>query len=128
MRYLSDLEILKIHARLLDASGGTHGIRDIGLFKSIIEKPKLILSGAEMYPGIFMKAAVYFESISSYHVFVDGNKRTAITVSVRFLYVNGYTIDKKEGELEPFVIKAVTEKWPLEKIAHWFEKNSKKPA
>lgn len=124
VHYLTEHEVLIIHALIIDSSGGSHGIRDINLFKSIIEKPKLLLQGKEIYGSVYIKAAVYFESIAQFHVFVDGNKRSAIGATARFLYKNGYEITVKEGDLEPFVIKAVTEKWNIDTISRWFEENT----
>jgi death on curing protein len=121
VHYLQEREVLIIHARLIDTSGGTHGLRDVGLFKSILEKPKLVLQDKEVYMSLFLKAAVYFESFAQFHVFVDGNKRTAIASALRFLYNNGFLLNIEEGELEPFVIRAIVEKWDIYKIAEWFE-------
>ena len=41
MIYLTGEEILVIHSEIIDQTGGSHGIRDIGLLQSIVEKPKI---------------------------------------------------------------------------------------
>jgi len=126
MRYLTGEEILIIHARIIDAVGGRHGIRDTNLFLSILEKPKTIFNGKELYSGIFAKTAVYLESLANYHVFIDGNKRTAITVSAYFLHLNGYKLKASQKDMAAFVLSVVTEKKNLNLVANWLRKNSRK--
>ncbi|MSR71284.1 MAG: type II toxin-antitoxin system death-on-curing family toxin [Candidatus Taylorbacteria bacterium] len=126
MKYLSETDVMVIHARIIDGTGGRHGVRELELLRSIIHKPQTQLSGKDMYPDIFLKAAVYLESVASSHVFIDGNKRTSIAVAVRFLAINNYLSTCPVGEVGPFVIKAVVEKLSIIKIAHWFKHNSQK--
>jgi death on curing protein len=85
MKYLSAQDILAIHARIVDKTGGSQGIRDIGLLQSVVERPKTKLSGQEMYLDVFSKAAATQEALAKYHVFVDGNKRTSVSAATRFL-------------------------------------------
>lgn len=59
MRYISAKELLVIHSEIITQTGGMHGVRDIGLLQSIIEKPKASFSRNELYRGIFIKAAAY---------------------------------------------------------------------
>ncbi|TSC79267.1 MAG: death on curing protein [Parcubacteria group bacterium Gr01-1014_29] len=126
MKYLEAEDILVIHARIIDATGGSHGVRDINGVKSIAERPRMKFGGKDLYPTIFHKAAAYFESTAFFHLFIDGNKRTAITLAARFLYLNGYVLDVPNSAMEKFVLDAVVEKYELKKVADWFKKNSKK--
>lgn len=111
-----------MHARIIDETGGLHGIRDTGLLVSLTERPKTSFGKKEMYPGIFEKAAVYLESLARYHVFIDGNKRTGIATSARFLSLNGYMLNVSNKEMERFVLRMVQEKPSLETIAVWFKR------
>lgn len=45
--------------------------------------------GAEVYPGVHLKAAALLESLARNHPLVDGNKRTAATLAFVFLRLNG---------------------------------------
>lgn len=74
MRYLSGEDVLAIHHYILETTGGSHGVRDVGLFLSILEKQKQGVFGKELYAGVFTKAAALFEAFVNFHVFVDGNK------------------------------------------------------
>ena len=126
MRYLTETEVLVIHARIVDATTGAHGVREIELMRSIIERPKTAFGGSDMYPDVFTKAACYLESTAKYHVFVDGNKRTSFALAVRFLETNGHVFFGENIEVERFVLAVVIEKLELADIASWLKKNSKK--
>lgn len=128
MRYLSAVEILAIHDRVVEETGGSLGVREEGLLSSLSERPKSSFGRIEKFPGLFEKAASYLEAIAMYHVFIDGNKRTAITVSAIFLRANGYKITLPIEETERFVIDVVVKKLSIEEIAEWLEKRSKQIA
>ena len=124
--YLPAEEILIIHARIIDETGGSHGVRDTNLLASVVERPKMQFGGKDLYPTIFDKAAVYFESCARHHAFLDGNKRTAVAIAARFLYMNGYALRVANSALEKFVLEAVVQKWELGRISVWLKKHSKR--
>jgi len=126
VKYLTPQDILILHAKLVDETGGLHGVRDVGLLKSIVERPKQKLYGKSVYSSVFEKAAVYLEGLANYHIFTDGNKRTAVIVSARFLFMNGYSLDISNKELVKFVLAVVNEKPEIKVIARWLKTNSKK--
>ena len=126
MKYLKPEEVLVIHSEIIDETGGLHGLRDLTLFSSIIERPKSRFSNKELYRGIFQKAAAYMEAFVQYHVFLDGNKRTAAVSAARFLFLNKYDFVATNKELEGFVLRVATDKVKLPQIAAWLKKNSKK--
>lgn len=126
MKYVSGEEILLIHARIIDEIGGIHGVRDLGLLKSLVHRPRGSFGGTEIYPDIWQKAAAYLEAMATYHVFADGNKRTAIAVTARFLYLNKFHLKATNEEVVVFVLKVATKEVTIPKIALWLKKNSKK--
>lgn len=126
MKYLTAQDILVLHARIIDATGGLHGTREIGLLMSLTGRPKTKLGDKEPYRGIFGKSAVYLESLARGHVFVDGNKRTAIAAAARFLFLNGYQLAATNKAVEEFVLDVVTKKLDLETITKWLKTHSKR--
>ena len=124
MRYFSASEILAIHDRVVEETGGSLGVREEHLLLSLAERPKAAFGGIEKFSTVFEKAASYLEAIAMYHVFVDGNKRTAITAASVFLRANDYSITLPVEESETFILQVVTEKLSIEIIAAWLEKNS----
>lgn len=126
MKYLTSEEVLILHDRVIEETGGAHGIRDLGLLIAAAERPRTSFGNKELYPGAFLKAAALFESIARNHAFVDGNKRTAVLAVARFLFLNGYTVTAMNRELEKFVLAAVMGKYSIEKIAAWWKRYSRR--
>lgn len=124
INYLESEEILIIHARIIDQTGGSHGVRDLNQINSMIERPKSQFSGRDLYPTVFDKASAYFESCACHHSFIDGNKRTAIALTSRFLHLNGFELKVLNKKLEEFVLSAVIKKYNLAKIAAWIKNHS----
>lgn len=124
MRYLTAEQVLFIHSRLIDETGGAHGIRDLGLLQSAVSRPKATFGSEDLYPDIFHKAAALMESLIKNHPFIDGNKRTAVTSAGIFLQSNGYYLKTTQKELELFTIKSATSKISFEDAVEWFEKYS----
>ncbi len=127
MRYISAEEILALHDLLIAQIGGSLGVREEGLLKSIAERPKTSFAGQEQFPTLFLKAAAYLEAIATYHVFVDGNKRTSAMVAEVFLRANGFDIPIFTiNEAEEFIIATAQKQKTMAEIAAWLEQNSKK--
>jgi death-on-curing protein len=68
-------------------------IRDVGLLASALARPATTVMGAEAYPELAVKAAALLESVARFHPLIDGNKRTAWTLVVLLLWINGYRHD-----------------------------------
>jgi len=121
VKYLTPEQVLFIHARLIAETGGSHGIRDLGLLLSALARPQATFDGQDLYPDLFSKAGALMESLLQNHPFVDGNKRTAITASAMFLRLNGYRLTASNPEVEQFTFSALLEHWPVGRLAAWFE-------
>ena len=122
MKYLTAEQILFIHARIIDETGGAHGIRDVGLLQSAAARPKATFGGDELYPDIFSKAAALMASLAKNRPFMDGNKRTAAASTGLFLQVDGLLLEAPQTTLEQFALTiAVGKLAPGEAIA-WLKK------
>jgi death-on-curing protein len=53
---------------------------------------------------VIEQATALLESLSQNHPFLDGNKRTAISVTAAFLRVNGYRLEFEDLETYHFLI------------------------
>ena len=85
VQFLSFDEVLAIHDRVIEAFGGTPGVRDRGLLVSALYRPQ---SG--YYENLDEMAAALFESLLINHPFVDGNKRVAFFAADVFFRLNGW--------------------------------------
>ncbi len=126
-KYLSEEDILLIHSRVVDETGGLHGVRDRHAIASVVGQPQQAVFGKELYATVFLKAAVYARNIIAHHPFLDGNKRTGITVASVFLEESGYRIEAHEGEFYSLALRIAEDKWEYEKIATWFQTHAIKP-
>jgi death-on-curing protein len=104
MRLLTLGEALEIYRRVMQQSGGTYGVRDLGALQSALAQPRMTFGGQELYPSIVDKAAALAFSIIRNHPFVDGNKRAGHAAMEVFLILNGYAIEADIGEQERIVL------------------------
>ena len=122
--YLTAEQVLFVHFRLLNETGGEHGIRDIGLLQSAIARPQATFDRQELYTDIFEKAAALMESLINNHPFIDGNKRTGIACTVLFLKQNGFSFSAKNRELEKFTLRVASSKVGRSEIMKWLKDHS----
>ena len=90
---LTKEQILMLHSELIKTTGGSDGIRDIGLLESALETPFQSYGGEELYPSIWAKAARLCYGLVKNHALVDGNKRIGVHAMLVFLSVNGYELE-----------------------------------
>lgn len=80
--------IVAIHREVLDAHGGSEGLRDRGLLESAIAAPQATMLGKPVFKDAIEVAAAYLFYICRNHPFIDGNKRTALATCLVFLTEN----------------------------------------
>lgn len=125
-KYIILDEVIAIHDSMIELYGGSFGIRDIGLLQSAISRPQATFGGVDLYPTIFDKAAALFHSLMFNHAFADGNKRTTMTTTARFLAINGHSVEVDQKEFVDFPLRVENNHLSLEKISAWLEKHTKK--
>lgn len=97
--YLSVIEVLAIHALLIDEFGGADGIRDFGALEAAVFRPQ-----TGYYEDPIAEAAALFESLIQNHPFLDGNKRTALAAADVHLRMNGFELAGESLEHHKFII------------------------
>lgn len=116
---LTKKQILMLHAELIEATGGSGGVRDIGLLESALESPFQSYGGEELYPSIQAKAARLCYGLVKNHAMVDGNKRIGCHVMLVFLAVNGYELSYTQKELSDLILNAAADREQYEDIFKW---------
>jgi death-on-curing protein len=124
MWYFDEDTLLLAHYKLVERFGGSHGIRDLGRIRSLLDAPKQNVFGKEQYPSVYEKAAVYIRNTIGDHPFVDGNKRTGMAAGLIFLEKNNVKIELEVAELEDFAVRVATESLSVETIAKWLQDHS----
>lgn len=92
IHFLTQEEILVLHADQIRLYGGDMGLRDEGLLESACHAPQF----AHFYEDadIPRMAAILLFALCKNHPFVDGNKRTALAAAVVFCDANELTFDE----------------------------------
>ena len=121
MIYLTLEDLLEIHRRVIESTGGSDGIRSIPMLDSAVARPQATFGGIDLYPSMPEKAAALLHSIICNHPFVDGNKRTGFTSMDVFLLLNGYHLAGGEDEKYDFVMGIASEAISFSTIASWIE-------
>jgi death on curing protein len=116
-------ETLTIHAQQLAEHGGSDGVRDEGLLESALARPQNLLAYSDETPSLARLAAAYAFGIARNHPFADGNKRTALVVSLTFLLVNGLKVIAPRDERYFVFYDLAAGKFSEEELARWLEVN-----
>jgi death-on-curing protein len=125
MRYLALAEVVDLHRRLLEATGGPLGIRDLGALESALAQPRMTLAGSDVYPALVDKAAALCFSLVGNHPFVDGNKRVGHAAMETFLVLNGAEIDASLDEQERVMLDLAAGRADRSQLADWLRQHLK---
>ena len=85
MKVLTVEQVIELHTRLIQATGGLDGVKDIGLIESSLSSAFSTYFGVEKYPSIEEKAARLCYSLVNNHAFLDGKKRIGVFVMIILL-------------------------------------------
>src|SRR5271155_682371 len=96
--YLTTVEVLAMHADLIERYGGIQGIRDPGILESALFRPQ-----TGYYADLIDEAAALWESLAQGHPFLDGNKRTAFAAMFTFLAINGVLLYAEPEQTYDFI-------------------------
>ncbi|GAA6621186.1 type II toxin-antitoxin system death-on-curing family toxin [Scytonema sp. NUACC26] len=119
MRYLTLTEIVELYHRVIEQSGGSAGIANIGGLESAIAQPQMTFGGEELYPTIIEKASALCFSLIKNHPFIDGNKRIGHAVMEVFLVLNGYEINAAVDEQEQVILRVASGQLSRDQLTEW---------
>ena len=122
---LTKEQILMLHNQLIEATGGSKGIRDEGMLESALMTPYQSFGGIELYPSIQAKAAQLCFGIVKDHPMIDGNKRLGTHVMLVFLALNGYELSYSQKELSDTILSLAAGKLQSEDILQWIIEHQK---
>lgn len=116
--------VLEIHEQVLLEAGGLSGLSpdkslDAALFR---------VENHAFYGGvtsIFEIAALYGIAISRGHVFIDGNKRTALVSMMIFLDLNGYEVFAATNDLVDVMVQVAEKRMDRMELARWLKSHAR---
>jgi death-on-curing protein len=116
-------EVVKIHYRVVEQTGGAHGIRDVGSLESSVFQPLQSFGGDELYPTLPEKAAALGYFLIQNHPFLDGNKRVGHAALETLLVLNGYELSASVEIQEEVVLTVARGGLDREAFTAWVQKH-----
>ena len=125
MRYVTLPEAVELHRRLLQATGGAPGIRDLGALESAVSQPRATFGGVDLYPTLVEKAAALCFSLIQNHPFLDGNKRVGHAAMETFLVLNGAEVDARVDDQEGVILDLAAGRIDRIQLVDWLRQHLK---
>lgn len=97
-------DVILIHSRIIQTTGGIEGLRDRAGLEAAIAAPLQSFGGEDLFPSDIEKIARIGFGLASNHAFLDGNKRIGAMMTQLLLKWNGYQLRLKPGELADMFI------------------------
>jgi death on curing protein len=119
LKHLSVERVLRLYRRLMEATGGSAGLRDRAALESAMAQPRMTFGGEELYPTAVEKAAALGFSLIKNHPFVDGNKRIGFAAMDAFLRLNGLRIVGSVDEQEAAILRLAAGETGREEFTDW---------
>lgn len=121
MRYLTLAEVLALHRLVVEETGGSAGVRDLGALQSAVAQPRASFEGRELYPSLESKATALCFSMVMNHPFVDGNKRIGHAAMETFLVLNGSELEASVDEAERAMLGLAAGSLTREQLLEWIQ-------
>jgi death on curing protein len=119
VNYLTTDEVIRLHERAIQRSGGSAGIRDRGLIDSAVFQPQATFGGQDLLPTIVEKASALGFSLAMNHAFVDGNKRIAHAAMETFLVINDHQLSAGVDEQEATILQLASGAMSRQHFEEW---------
>jgi death-on-curing protein len=102
MNYLTRDDLLDLHAYVIMRYGGRQGIKSQDRLQQVVQAPRQVLFGEELYPDLASKAAALVYLLIKHRPFVGGNELTALLALFRTLALNNAALRPDIGTSELF--------------------------
>ncbi len=123
MKLLTLEQVVTLHQRVVEQSGGATGIRDRGILESALAQPYMSYDGQDLYPTLIEKVAALGFSLINNHPFVDGNKRIGHAAIEVTLLMNGYEIQADVDTQETIIFAIAASEMSREYFLEWLQKH-----
>ena len=123
MKKLSIEQVIKLHTQIVELTGGTDGVREIGLLESAVESPFQSCFGEELYPTIQEKGTRLGFQLIKNHCMLDGNKRIGVHAMLVFFDLNGVVLSYTQKELYEMVLDVAASTMTYEDMLEWVSKH-----
>lgn len=108
-----------MHSQLISGTGGSDGLRDVGLLGSAINSPFQQFGNEDLYPTIQQKASRLCFGLVNNHPFIDGNKRIGAHVMLVFLALNGIELEYTQDDLSSTILELASNEISYQQLTKW---------
>ena len=122
-RYLSLAEVLKLHDLIIKQTGGSEGLRDLGMLESSLGQPRQTFAGQNLYSTLAGKTSALGFSLIMNHPFIDGNKRIGHASVDAFLMLNGSELFASVDDGESEILAVAAGQRSREQFQEWIEQH-----
>lgn len=121
--WIEESVVLALHEEHLAEHGGAVGIRDRGLLESALFRSQNLANYDD--PDLAALAAAYGFGLARNHPFIDGNKRTAFTVTELFLALTGQELIADDPSCVVTLLRLAEGSLSETEFADWIRANTK---
>ena len=114
-------QVVRLHSKMIARTGGSDGVRDLGLIESAIMRASAGYGDFEIYPTAVQKAVAVCCGLVGNHGFVDGNKRIGVAVMLLILQKNGVLLQYTQQELIRFGLDLAQGLLSVQECVQWIE-------
>ncbi len=127
MNYLTKQAIIEINRRVTALSSDPFGVQNLANLEYLTNAVQYKYEDNPLDERLVLKASFILDLIANKgHIFIEGNKRTAITSTLTFLEYNNATLsDLDETELVKFVLSVASAKESISSAAKWLRERIK---
>jgi death on curing protein len=120
--FLSIEQVLRLHQRLIETSGGSLGIRDRGVLESGLAaaENRFLYEGADLA----ICAATYAYHLTKAHAFIDGNKRVGAAAAEAFLRLNSARLTATNEEALDILLAVAAGECTREEVEVFFREKT----
>lgn len=123
MKMISIDQVMVLHQKIIDVTGGKNGIRDKNLLESALNNAFATFDSIELYQSIEEKCANICFAIIKNHPFIDGNKRLGIYIMLILLDHNNINIEFEQNELVGLGLGIAESRYDQKSIFNWIKKH-----
>lgn len=121
MIWLNETQIISLHRDVVNATGGSDGLRLEGLLQSALAAPLQTYDDKELFPSLTEKAARLAFGLTRFHPFVDGNKRIGVHAMLVVLALNGIELTYTQKELSDLFLSLASGEIGYDELRDWVD-------
>lgn len=121
MIWIKPEDVILLHSRIIQATGGTDGLRDLHGLEAAIAAPLQSFDGQDFFPTEIEKIARLGYGLAANHAFLDGNKRIGAMMTQLLLKWNGYQLELCQGELADMFIAIADGRADEQTLLSWIQ-------